>query len=146
MPLAGIRAPTHDGNVRLIVHGVISDVRHPDRNRIMGINSMFRLRSGWAAHGFYGMIGAERLRAICAAAFDPIADGESAAAFDRGARRIAGIVLDGHLRGSTEDEEVFWSALTRLGAALDMEVPPLERLRTEVLHSAADHTRERVSA
>lgn len=146
MSLVGLRRPTHEGNVRLIVLGVVSDVTNPETSRRMGINSIFRLRRAWAAHGFFGMPGAERIRTVCVAAFDPISDQDSAEAFERGARRIAGIALEGHRIGSEADVDLFWSTVTRLGSALGIEVPPLERLRTEAREGAEDHICGRLSA
>ena len=83
---------------------------------------------------------------VCAAAFDPISDRESAEAFERGARRIAGIALEDHRIGNEADVDLFWSAVTRLGSALDMEAPSLERLRAEASAGEVDHARERVCA
>lgn len=146
MSLAGLRLPTHEGNARLIVLGVLSDVRHPETSRRMGVNSIFRLRRSWVAHGFFGMPGAERIRTVCVEAFGPIADPVSAEAFERGARRIAGIALEGHRIGSEADVDLFWATVTRLGSALGMEVPPLKLLWTDLLADAEDHICGRLSA
>lgn len=114
---------THESNLRVMAMTVAGELRSGEGR--IGINSIFRLHSQWRAHGFYGMIGADRLKELCEAAFgahDASGDDESWA---RGARAAAGIRIQGEGPGSRADLVLFWSDMLRLGQALGVDMPPI---------------------
>lgn len=114
------RGPTPDSSMRLVAMGLAGELREGVLG--LGGRSLFRTAMGWHAHGYSGNLGSDRLREICALVFGS-SDEEVGESFSRGMRKVFSLRIDGQPEGTTDDVDLFWSTVSRLGEVTGIDVP-----------------------
>lgn len=128
-------------DIRMLARMLASDLSSGRPLTPPVLNPLFRLRSHWRSHGFYGMPRAQDAMAMLEAAFGPRDAAVDERAFVKGIRHVAGYHQDeGEETVSKADVAAFWKTVADLGAATGVEMP--ERTTPRIEEVAASNTQD----